>query len=283
MKQKKCRDCDTIITIENNSKKILCTDCKTNSFKNHFKIVCEQKILCKKCNSIIRTFYKKGNKTKKEVVGPWVCDNCKEKGKFEKITRNVFCKNCKTLMYTESINKTYEAKDKKYSGVCLNCKKEIAKNNSDRMIKNNPMKKEEIRLKVKNTTKENIKSGKIVYKKGKEHHLYLGNRYFGMECRKALYGTWIFPILERDNFRCTKCGENKKLQVHHIKPLRSIIKEVFKENNLIYESAYFTRENNEELFNKLLEEVVKKHKLDNGITVCMNCHSIIDAFYKKRK
>ena len=35
-----------------------------------------------------------------------------------------------------------------------------------------------------------------------------------------LYG-WVKDIIKRDGFKCTKCGGEEKLQVHHIKSFRN--------------------------------------------------------------
>lgn len=50
----------------------------------------------------------------------------------------------------------------------------------------NPMRNEQSKCKMIATLKDRINSGEIVYKRGKEHHLYKGNRSFNLEVRNAL-------------------------------------------------------------------------------------------------
>jgi 5-methylcytosine-specific restriction endonuclease McrA len=88
--------------------------------------------------------------------------------------------------------------------------------------------------------------------------------------------------LERDDFKCTKCGTHEKLQVHHIRPLREIIKFVFAKHNKVYKNARFNRENESE-FQQLLEEVLNEHRLIDGITLCKTCHEEVDYFYRTIK
>ena len=48
------------------------------------------------------------------------------------------------------------------------------------------MQNEESKSKMIATFKNKIKSGEIKYKRGKEHHLYKGNRSFNLEVRSNL-------------------------------------------------------------------------------------------------
>ena len=160
----------------------------------------------------------------------------------------------------------------------INRRKEI----SERLKQNNPMKKEEVIKKCQETFKYRIENGILNYKRGKEHHLYKGNRQFNKACRDKLYDCWIYPILLRDNFKCTKCNNNKNLQVHHIKPLRDIITLVLNKNNINFKSSNFTKEDYEN-FDDLVQEVLNEHTLDDGITVCKICHEKIDYMYRVYK
>lgn len=286
MKTIKCRDCNNLLELTNTSKKKICDECREKNFKNHFKTIIKQNILCKKCGSVIKTISKKGSKAKTEIVGNWVCSTCKKEGKFQTVEREVLCKRCNSFIKKEFVKKTHETKNKNLKELCCSCKEEIKRinciNNSNRMKENNPMKQKNVVEKVKTTLKEKINRNELKYKKGEEHYLYKGNRTFGLECRSKLYKTWIFPILERDCFSCVLCKSNAELQVHHIFPLRDIIKTIFEKNKVEFKSAYFTREKDKELFEKLLNEVVLFHTIDMGITVCKTCHSKIDKFYKVR-
>ncbi len=145
---------------------------------------------------------------------------------------------------------------------------------SERMKRDNPMHNKESVEKMKSTIARRIKDGQLIYKRGPTHHLWKGNRDFNNSCRRDLYPAWVFPILQRDNFRCTMCGSSKDLQVHHLKPLRDFINEI----KIKYNIEIFTDYSAEEL-QPYVNEVVANHKLDDGITVCMCCHKVIDDYY----
>lgn len=145
---------------------------------------------------------------------------------------------------------------------------------SKNMIDNNPMKDVIVAQKMSKTFKERIKSGEIKYKHGKEHHLWKGNRWFNDVVRCQLYPIWTFKILERDKFTCQKCGNIKDLQVHHLTPLRSFIKLVRVKYNIKFFSDI-----DSDLWQPYVDEIIKLHKIDDGITVCGKCHSLIDKKY----
>jgi hypothetical protein len=282
-----CRDCGKEIEITNTSKKILCEECKQKSFKSHFKNFIEQKILCRRpeCNNIVKIITKKGGKTKDILKGSSLCDSCRKKGRYDKVKQIIRCTDCGNIIKINIVSNNKQLKIEKYKGLCDSCRKKheeiFLKKTSNRMKRSNPMKRSEIAEKVSNTILRKIKSGEITYPRGKDHYLYKGTRIFGQSCRLELYHIWTKYILERDNFRCTLCGSKFNLQVHHIKPLREIIKEIFKKYNLDYNNSYFTREKyGDKLFDTLKQEVLNEHTLDIGITVCKQCHSDIDPYYK---
>lgn len=132
---------------------------------------------------------------------------------------------------------------------------------SELMKKNNPMFKKEIVEKMKQTTKENILNGKITFKRGKEHWNFVNGTNLSRAARERLYNSWIYPILERDEFKCQKCGSTSNLQVHHLKPLIEIVKEVLKKYNIEY-SSKLTHENLEN-FDEIRDEIIKSHKLED--------------------
>ena len=60
------------------------------------------------------------------------------------------------------------------------------------------------------------------------------------------YREWRTAVFERDGFTCQECGSKVKLEAHHIK-------EICNYPNLVYE-------------------------IDNGITLCHNCHTLTDSY-----
>jgi hypothetical protein len=100
-------------------------------------------------------------------------------------------------------------------------------------------------------------------------------KYFRGLIKADLYESWIFPILERDKFSCRNCGENKNLEVHHIRPYRDILLLVSKKINLDLNKY---NEFSDKEFDYFVKEIVKEHKLDDGITYCKNCHKKFDKY-----
>lgn len=150
-----------------------------------------------------------------------------------------------------------------------------------RMKINNPMKNVNIRRKVSDTIHRKISSGEITYKRGHEHILYKGTRNFSNDCRKRLRG-WIKSIMVRDNFTCTVCGvSGGYLHTHHIRPLRNIIKTIFTQNKI--KKIEIVKSKNINQYEKLIQMVVDEHKMEDGITVCKQCHANIDDRYRRIK
>lgn len=69
-----------------------------------------------------------------------------------------------------------------------------------------------------------------------------------LDRRCKQYIEWRKEVLKRDEYKCTKCNNKKRLEAHHIKK-----------------------------FSKYKE---LRFELDNGITLCKECHKVI---HRKRK
>lgn len=164
-------------------------------------------------------------------------------------------------------------------------RRELSKEGSDsisrKMKINNPMFNVDTRIRASVTIKDRIQKGQLVYKKGHTHHLYKGNGTFSNDCRKWLK-VWIRSIMERDKFSCTVCGKtNEYLHTHHIRPLRDIIKNVL--TNESVDSIVDLKLQNVDLYESMIKKVVDNHKLEDGITVCKQCHANIDDRYRRVK
>ena len=103
---------------------------------------------------------------------------------------------------------------------------------------------------------------------------------FRTYCKEILYISWKRPILERDDFKCQKCGSRKNLEVHHLSPFRDILRDVSKKLNL--NLSKYNEWSVEEL-NLFREEIIKEHKLEDGITLCKLCHMEEDRFRRRFK
>lgn len=283
----------------------LCKECKQKSENNFI----DREVRCSRCGGLIKleTLH---NSYQLKPIRYEVCDSCKqayeqekiekrkqekiEKRKQEKQTREenrikeqeVICKNCGKLIRKKE-TKTYFKNKYKYE-ICDSCrvlrKEELKEQYSKRMKENNPMYSIETRNKVGDTIKRKIENGELSYKQGVEHHLFKGLRPFNSDVRSHLYGIWILPILQRDNFKCTKCGSTKNLQVHHIVPLREICTNVFQDLEINIDNTLFTREDlGNDIYEKALTKVLESHKLDYGITLCKECHEKEDFYYRPYK
>lgn len=272
----------------------VCEECKA---KNKEKRI-EREVRCRKCGSLIRTDLLHDTYQLRPVIYEGLCLACQEekernrksKGpqvpKRKKLIQKVVCPRCGDILYTKGPG--YFEKEIREGCLCDKCrverKEELRKSYSERMKSSNPMKKKEIREKVSKTIQEGLLQGKLKYKRGSQHHLYKGNGIVRTVCKSRLYPVWIKPILERDGFKCTRCGSNRELQVHHLKPFREILEEAMTELNIPYEQRLTPiKEWNEKELEKLLQKVIKKHKIDYGITLCKKCHEEIDYYYRPFK
>ena len=158
---------------------------------------------------------------------------------------------------------------------------EAIKHMSDRMRRYNPMFSETTRKKVSATIQARYDNGEIKCKRGTNNPLYKGNRTFSNDCRKWLR-KWIKSVMMRDKYTCTVCGKiGGYLHVHHITPLRDIIK-----NTLTMEHVsdiVALKVNNIVKYEELLQKVIDIHKMEDGITVCKQCHANIDDRYRRIK
>ena len=281
----------------------ICNDSFETNYKS--KTVCNKK----ECyNSKFRKWYKShqikkvckfcGNEysgTSKSVN----CDGCKFKKEFEskKDILKYYCKYCSDLIGEEEVD--YKFQNKKFDNhdrVCNLCtlkNRENLSNNmkgelnpnyrfdkpdiivetreelSERMRINNPMKNKDIAKKVSNTFKEKIENGEISYKKGKEHHLYKGNRKKSFMIRSRLKN-WKQKWLSFYNYKCSECDKGGRLEIHHTIPLKDIIS--------IYTNSLESL--NVEEFEKISEMIIKDHDEVEGLVLCKICHSKIDPHRK---
>ena len=158
--------------------------------------------------------------------------------------------------------------------------KRCRRKKSGLMTANNPMHDDAVVEKKKDTWKVNKASGKYTFPTGKDHWLWKGNRNFNLYVRSNLYRPWIFEVLKRDDFTCTRCEQKSGVvHVHHLRPLRDII-----EITLGVEGVDPTAlEDVKDEWPRLADQVVKEHRLEDGTTLCPKCHEIVDKHYRKRK
>jgi len=220
-----------------------------------------------KLNGMVKVFHRK------------FCKDCNilisEKIKFGSLAKeinnnNKRCKKCSDINrhnWYINRNKIKSEANKKSNGK----KMETLKH---RMKINNPMFKSETRLKVKKTLDEKIKSGIIKYKTGPEHHLWKGNRQNNSVIRTRLKN-WKKSVLEKFDYKCYHCESNINLEIHHIEPLRNIIKK-FTDKPL----KEYNQDSKE--FENLIFILINYHFNSNiGVCLCDKCHSQVDKFRKQ--
>lgn len=150
-----------------------------------------------------------------------------------------------------------------------------------KMLDNNPMFCKKTREKVSQTIHRKIQSGELVYKRGHIHYLYKGTRTFSNDCRKWLK-VWIRSVMERDKFTCIVCNKSGGyLHTHHIRPLRDIIKTVLTMEGV--SDIVSVKLTNITEYERLIQKVVDSHRMEDGITVCKQCHANIDDRYRRIK
>lgn len=88
--------------------------------------------------------------------------------------------------------------------------------------------------------------------------------------RSTLYNDWIFPILQKSNFRCQRCNATTKLCVHHdSETFSSILRKAMTQFN-IDSFANISHE-----FKTHIANWVRSYHINNnvsGITLCQTCH-----------
>lgn len=82
----------------------------------------------------------------------------------------------------------------------------------------------------------------------------------------------VLKVLQRDYYKCQKCGSKQNLHVHHILPFSKILQRILKEN------PHLDPINNvNELYNIAIKDS-EFNSLDNLITYCKDCHWEIHGY-----
>lgn len=197
-----------------------------------------------------------------------------KKIKEERLKQKKLEREKRLIMYKErsNYNKQQKLREEKIKNGTFNF------DISERMKKNNPMKNPETVRKNAETRKRNLLLGKTKIKTGKDRYNYNGGRPLHDTARRKLYKPWVFKVLERDSFKCAKCGSTRNLQVHHIKPFNEIVKMVLARHNIEYRRNIYEKDIGN--FDQIVQEIVNEHKLEHGITLCKFCHEEVDYRYR---
>lgn len=97
-----------------------------------------------------------------------------------------------------------------------------------------------------------------------------GKNSINKSIRKILHTrfNWYQRIYIRDKYKCVECGNNNKIDAHHIIPLSHIIKRLLKNK------PENIKTQNEILEWLLSHEEIIDTDLFNGITLCRSCHKL---------
>jgi hypothetical protein len=173
--------------------------------------------------------------------------------------------------------KSAETRRQQYaSGERIQWNKGLTKENNDSVRLNGELRSKAYTPEVKNEyadrMRQNRVDGIIPTLRGENHPNWKG----GTSAISAmiysdvkLYKGWKFPILKRDDFRCTECGSGVNLHVHHDKEM---LCEIIKKH--VGDGIDITNFN---LKRTIADAVVDYHITNHvsGITLCGECHNKI--------
>jgi hypothetical protein len=93
-----------------------------------------------------------------------------------------------------------------------------------------------------------------------------------VRANKRLYNEWIYPILKRDEFKCTKCGSTKELEVHHNEEVMSEIIAKY-----VDKTKDYTFDEKREIMNMVIDYHISNDI--SGDTLCKSCHCELHPSY----
>lgn len=73
---------------------------------------------------------------------------------------------------------------------------------------------------------------------------------------------WYLRVYKRDGFKCVECSSIKKIEVHHLKPVKTIVDEIRQQFNNDDDAYLFLTQ----------QDIILDPELTNGKTLCRKCH-----------
>ena len=100
--------------------------------------------------------------------------------------------------------------------------------------------------------------------RGKNHHNYKGTIPIATAIRKSIaYAEWRNAVYKRDDYTCQECGKRGTLNAHHERIAFSVLLDGF--------MKVFNQSDKELM--SLIQDYSPFWDLDNGITLCLECHN----------
>lgn len=100
---------------------------------------------------------------------------------------------------------------------------------------------------------------------GSNNHMWKGGVRTLSRMMQSLLRPWKRRVLKRDSNKCQMCGEIENLNIHHLCAFQKIRDKVIEENPNYNIQIFEDRK-------KLAVIIANQHKIDDGITLCRQCH-----------
>lgn len=141
---------------------------------------------------------------------------------------------------------------------------------------------EEVREKIRIKTKQSWEKGLMqgVFPKGPRHHWWKGgaSSFYSKLENSSEYKQWRIAVFKRDGRTCRDCGiHSKSIEAHHITPL-SILYQVF-----LNKYPQFSPLEDQETLLRLSLSFEDFWDINNGLTLCRDCHKKTDTYGAKHK
>lgn len=217
-----------------------------SDFRDKDKIL----VRCDKCDSEYRMLLISAKRCSKRNDGKHICLSCVAKASLKPQNNPKYWTEEKKKEHSLTMMKSENYRESLKTRKVLNGK-------------SNPMygKKHTIKTKQKMSQARKGKIGVNAtgWKGGK---MSLTRRVKGYTHREY---KWYFRCLKRDKFKCAECSSKKEIDVHHIKPMAKLIKELLTKNNIsgTIDDKYLWLIKQPEIIDS---------ELKNGITLCRPCH-----------
>lgn len=133
--------------------------------------------------------------------------------------------------------------------------------------------------KISSSIKKIWESGKMkgVFPKGENHHWWKNgaSNFCSLIENSSEYRTWRKEVFLRDGRKCTQCKSNDRINAHHIKALSVLYQDFLKQYN------QFSPIEDKEILIRLAQSYKPFWDINNGLTLCEECHKKTDTFGAK--